>query len=64
MAFSRRLVAQKSTYLTWACLLGLFLGGAYLWAVFIQRGASQMNYADWAAINGPRLTLVQNAIHQ
>ena len=64
MAFFRRLVAQKSIYLTWVCLLGLFLGGAYLWAVFIQRGASQMNYADWAAINGPRLTLVQNAIHQ
>ena len=64
MAFIRRLAAQKSIYLTWACLLGLFLGGAYLWAVFIQRGASQMNYTDWAAITGPRLTLVQDAMHK
>ena len=64
MAFFRRLIAQKSIYLTWACLLALFLGGAYLWIVFIHRGASQMNYADWAAITGPRLTLVQDAIHQ
>jgi hypothetical protein len=64
MAFFRRLVAQKSKYLTWACLLGLFLGGAYLWAVFIQRGASQMNYTDWAAITGPRLTVVQDAMHK
>ncbi len=64
MVFFRRLVAQKSIYLTWAGLLALFLGGAYLWAVFIQRGASQMNYADWAAITGPRLTLVQDAVRQ
>ena len=64
MVFYRRLIAQKSITLTWACLLALFLGGAYLWVVFIQRGASRMNYTDWAAITGPRLTLVQDAIHQ
>ena len=64
MAFFRRLIAQKRRYLTWACLLALFLGGAYLWAVFIQRGANQMNFADWAAITGPRLTLVQDAMHK
>jgi hypothetical protein len=64
MVFSRRLVIQKNIYLTWACLLGLFLGGAYLWTVFIHRGASQMDYTDWAAITGPRLTLVQDAMHQ
>jgi hypothetical protein len=45
-------------------LLALFLGGAYLWVVFLHRGINLMTYGDWAHITGPRLALVRDAMLQ
>jgi len=63
-SFSRTLAAQKDRYLTWACLLALFLGGAYLWVVFLHFGINLITYGDWAHITGPRLALVRDAMLQ
>lgn len=63
-SFFRTLAAQKDRYLIWACLLALFLGGAYLWVVFLHRGINLMTYGDWAHITGPRLALVRDAMLQ
>jgi hypothetical protein len=63
-SFFRTLAAQKDRYLIWACLLALFLGGAYLWVVFLHFGINLMTYGDWARITGPRLTLVRDAMLQ
>jgi len=62
--FFRTLAAQKDRYLIWACLLALFLGGAYLWVVFLDFGINLMTYGDWVHITGPRLTLVRDAMLQ
>ncbi len=40
----------------------LFLGGLYLLGHFLAWGSVSLEFADWAEVAGPRLTLLQNAI--
>jgi hypothetical protein len=43
-------------------LLALFLGGALLWAKFLNWGNIPFDFHDWAEVNAPRLAFVRDAV--
>jgi hypothetical protein len=53
---------KKQRWLTWIFFGALLLGGIYLWGIFLNWGNISFSYEDWAAITGPRLAFLRDAM--
>jgi hypothetical protein len=53
---------RKNAWLARLWLTFLFVGGLYLWGEFFNWGNGPLDFHDWVAITGPRLTLLRYAI--
>ncbi len=53
---------KKQRWLSWVFFGVLLLGGIYLWGVFLNWGKISFTYEDWAAITGPRLSFLHDAM--
>ncbi|MDR3575740.1 MAG: hypothetical protein P4L50_17915 [Anaerolineaceae bacterium] len=54
--------SKKHRWLNWAFFGVLLLLGLYLWGVFLNWGKISFTYEDWAAITGPRLSFLRDAM--
>lgn len=59
--FSSRL-EEKDRWLNWTWIAALYLAGALIWVIFLNRGHLPSDMHDWHDITFPRLTFLQNAI--
>ena len=53
---------KKQRWLLWVFFGVLLLGGIYLWGLFLNWGYISFTYQDWAAITGPRLSFLRDAM--
>jgi len=53
---------KKQRWLTWIFFGVLLLGGIYLWGIFLNWGNISFTYEDWAAVTGPRLAFLRDAM--
>jgi len=55
---------KKQRWLVWVYFGVLLLGGLLLWGVFLNWGNISFTYEDWAAITGPRLAFLRDAMQK
>src|SRR5271157_5487094 len=55
---------KKQRCLVWVYFGVLLLGGLLLWGVFLNWGNISFTYEDWAAITGPRLAFLRDAMQK
>jgi hypothetical protein len=54
--------AKKQRWLTCIFFGVLLIGGIYLWGIFLNWGNISFSFEDWAAITGPRLAFLRDAM--